>query len=244
MSFWIFTLAAILSLPKQLAVVYIGRAIAESGTGEETTQSKIIKWVVLIISAIITILAAVYLYRKMERARPIVQSRLRAKRYTLLTQAGQGQVVLPTAQVDDADEMSGSAGSYGKPPDYNVVQNQAMQTSYPPVISERSSSHRRSWNPFARQQQQQQQQTRAQYPEYPLYEQRQDPTRLGILSQAAPMAAHSSVSLLPNGQSSPAGQYDRELAPNMHSTHQLHREGDLSVTQDPYEQEEYTGRAL
>ncbi|PWN31153.1 hypothetical protein BDZ90DRAFT_215825, partial [Jaminaea rosea] len=88
MNVFIFTLAALLSMPKQLAVVYLGEAIREAGEGgEESTKSKVIKYVVLAISAIITLAAAWYLYDKMEKARPTVQARLRAKRYTMLSEA-------------------------------------------------------------------------------------------------------------------------------------------------------------
>lgn len=86
MNIFIFTLAAILSTPKQLAVVYVGVAIAQSGTGTESTKSKAIKYVVIGISFVVTVVAAWYLYDKMEKARPIVQARLKAKRYTMLSQ--------------------------------------------------------------------------------------------------------------------------------------------------------------
>lgn len=86
MSFWIFTVATLLSMPKQMAVVYVGYAIRSSADGEESTASKIVKWVVLVITGVITVLAAWYLYRKMEIARPEVQKRLRLNRYTLLSE--------------------------------------------------------------------------------------------------------------------------------------------------------------
>lgn len=65
----------------------LGVAIEQSGSGGESTTSKIIKYVVLVISFIITVWAAWYLYGKMEQARPIVQKRLRARRYTMLSEA-------------------------------------------------------------------------------------------------------------------------------------------------------------
>lgn len=87
MNIFIFTIAALLSMPKQLAVVYLGVAIAQSGDGRESIKSRIVKYVVLVISAIITLAAAWYLYHKIEQARPMVQARLRAKRYTMLSEA-------------------------------------------------------------------------------------------------------------------------------------------------------------
>lgn len=142
MSVWIFTLAATLSLPKQLAVVYVGKAIADSGTGEESTQSKIVKYVVLVISAIITLAAAWYLYDKMEKARPIVQSRLKVKRHTMLVEARRKSgtpgsstdvrvpilTALPNgSNVDDEGDLGGSMGK--------LTASASQEALYPPVAS-------------------------------------------------------------------------------------------------------------
>lgn len=87
MNIFIFTLAAILALPKQLLIVYLGVAIKNSGAGTEDTKSKVIKYVVLAISFIITVWTAYWLYQKMEKVRPTVAANLRRKRYELLLQA-------------------------------------------------------------------------------------------------------------------------------------------------------------
>lgn len=87
MNIFVFTLAAILALPKQLLIVYLGVAIKNSGDGTEDTKSKIIKYVVLAISFVITVWTAYWLYQKMEKVRPAVSARLRQKRYELLLQA-------------------------------------------------------------------------------------------------------------------------------------------------------------
>ncbi|GAC95635.1 hypothetical protein PHSY_003211 [Pseudozyma hubeiensis SY62] len=87
MNIFVFTFAAILALPKQLLIVYLGVAIKNSGTGTEDTKSKVIKYVVLVISFIITVWTAYWLYQKMEKVRPVVSKRLRQKRYELLLQA-------------------------------------------------------------------------------------------------------------------------------------------------------------
>lgn len=87
MNIFIFTFAAILALPKQLLIVYLGVAIKNSGNGTEDTKSKIIKYVVLVISFVITVWTAYWLYQKMEKVRPTVSARLRQKRYELLLQA-------------------------------------------------------------------------------------------------------------------------------------------------------------
>ncbi|CAO1621745.1 unnamed protein product [Parajaminaea phylloscopi] len=169
MNIFIFTLAALLSMPKQLAVVYLGVAIAQSGDGGETTKSKVIKYVVLAISAIITLAAAWYLYDKMEKARPIVQARLRAKRYALLSQAasGSGQddgragIVLPhdgrrtSSQIDGAASVWSHAGGQAEVKEYddnrdvyeNVYRYEEAaysRPSYPPNQPRRNDS-RSSW---------------------------------------------------------------------------------------------------
>ncbi|SNX81584.1 uncharacterized protein MEPE_00289 [Melanopsichium pennsylvanicum] len=87
MNIFVFIFAAVLALPKQLLIVYLGVAIKNSGAGTEDTKSKIIKYVVLVISFIITIWTAYWLYQKMEKVRPTVAARLRQKRYELLLQA-------------------------------------------------------------------------------------------------------------------------------------------------------------
>ncbi|SPC65316.1 uncharacterized protein UHOD_00428 [Ustilago sp. UG-2017b] len=87
MNVFIFTLAAVLALPKQLLIVYLGVAIKNSGDGKEDMKSKIIKYVVLVVSFIITLWTAYWLYQRMEKIRPAVSGKLRQKRYELLLQA-------------------------------------------------------------------------------------------------------------------------------------------------------------
>ncbi|CED82323.1 Predicted membrane protein [Phaffia rhodozyma] len=70
MNIWIFSLAAALSLPKQLIIVYLGVILAQSG--EKTSKSKWISRIVLVISFLVTILAAWWIWRKMKLARPAV----------------------------------------------------------------------------------------------------------------------------------------------------------------------------
>ncbi|WVW85051.1 hypothetical protein I302_107087 [Kwoniella bestiolae CBS 10118] len=65
--FWVFTIATILTLPKQLIVVYLGVIFAN----DDDTSSKE-KWIsngVLIFGVIVTIWAGYYIYKKMNQAR-------------------------------------------------------------------------------------------------------------------------------------------------------------------------------
>lgn len=87
MNFFMFTIATLLSMPKQLVVVYLGVAIESSGSGTESTQSKIIKYAVVFLSTLVTIGVAFYLYGRMLKARPIVQARMQQKRYEMLQEA-------------------------------------------------------------------------------------------------------------------------------------------------------------
>ncbi|WVQ84285.1 hypothetical protein IAT38_006437 [Cryptococcus sp. DSM 104549] len=89
MSIWTFTLAAILTLPKQLIVVYLG-VIFESNQENGTSSKE--KWIshsVLIVGFLVTIWAAWYIWRKMHQARIHVWRRRR------IEAAAQGLVLDP-----------------------------------------------------------------------------------------------------------------------------------------------------
>ncbi|KAG0151768.1 hypothetical protein CROQUDRAFT_650807 [Cronartium quercuum f. sp. fusiforme G11] len=74
MSLWIFSTATLLSMPKQLAGVYLGTLFnVEADT--KPTSSKVVEYVVLTISFLVTLAAALYIYKKMAKSRPIVQAR-------------------------------------------------------------------------------------------------------------------------------------------------------------------------
>lgn len=62
-----FLAAALLSLPKQLAIIYTGVAYDESGTGNASTKkSRIISVTLIVMTVIITIASARYLHRRMQ----------------------------------------------------------------------------------------------------------------------------------------------------------------------------------
>ena len=71
MSLWVFTITAIVTLPKQLMAVYLGTVFGQDNEGHITT-SKIVEWIILGLSFLITIWAAWYIYKKMAYWRPIV----------------------------------------------------------------------------------------------------------------------------------------------------------------------------
>ncbi|KAI0077787.1 hypothetical protein K474DRAFT_1595263 [Panus rudis PR-1116 ss-1] len=72
MGIWTFSLAALLSLPKQFMTVYLGVALEQSESGDKSTSDKIIQALVIGITTIVTIGAMWYVYHKMNLVKPIV----------------------------------------------------------------------------------------------------------------------------------------------------------------------------
>ena len=69
LNFWAFFFATVLTLPKQLQVVYLGVVFDQTN---QTTKSKVISDTVLALSFVITLGAAWYIYRQMAKYRPVV----------------------------------------------------------------------------------------------------------------------------------------------------------------------------
>jgi len=67
-----FSIAAILSMPKQLITVYLGVILEQSDNGIRNTKSRIISDVLLAVTFLVTILAMWYIFRKMGQAKPAV----------------------------------------------------------------------------------------------------------------------------------------------------------------------------
>ncbi|KAF5344267.1 hypothetical protein D9758_012317 [Tetrapyrgos nigripes] len=70
MNIFIFIAAAFLSLPKQMILVYLGVALAESGNGQSTPTSKAISAVAIIVGLIISVLTMAYIVRRMDKIKP------------------------------------------------------------------------------------------------------------------------------------------------------------------------------
>ena len=76
----VFSLAALLSLPKQLITVYLGVVIRNSNNGNESTKSRIISDVVLVISFLVTVAAAIWIHAQMAKVKPeVLRDRRRAR---------------------------------------------------------------------------------------------------------------------------------------------------------------------
>jgi len=76
----VFSVACILSMPKQLITVYIGVILEETGTGTQTTRDRIISDAVLGVTIAVTIAAMWYLLHKMRQVKPdIIYARRKAR---------------------------------------------------------------------------------------------------------------------------------------------------------------------
>jgi hypothetical protein len=93
----VFSLAALLSMPKQFIIVYLGVMLEQSATGEECprgellhvltnclgakdTNSRIIRDVVLTFTILITAVAMWYILREMNRVKPhVIYERRKAR---------------------------------------------------------------------------------------------------------------------------------------------------------------------
>lgn len=75
-----FSIATILSLPKQFITVYLGVMIKDAGEGKDNSKSTIINAVVLTITFIITAVAMWYIYDQMNKVKPsVIYARRKAR---------------------------------------------------------------------------------------------------------------------------------------------------------------------
>ncbi|KAK0447377.1 uncharacterized protein EV420DRAFT_1568429 [Desarmillaria tabescens] len=80
----VFCLAAILTLPKSFINVYLGVILEQSATGGSNTKSKIITYVVLVVSTLITIVAMRYILLQMKEVKPkVIYARRKARQAKL-----------------------------------------------------------------------------------------------------------------------------------------------------------------
>ncbi|KAK7460533.1 hypothetical protein VKT23_009254 [Stygiomarasmius scandens] len=87
MGIFVFSIAAILSMPKQLITVYLGVILEQSSSGTEDTKSKIISRVVLTVTVLVTVVAMWYILRKMNQVKPTIIYERRKARQAKLTRA-------------------------------------------------------------------------------------------------------------------------------------------------------------
>ncbi|KAI5897902.1 uncharacterized protein SCHCODRAFT_02610563 [Schizophyllum commune H4-8] len=88
MGILVFSLAAILSMPKQMITVYLGVILKQESEGTQTKESKIISDVVLGVSLALTFLAMWYIYHRMGKVKPeIIYARRKARQEKMLRAA-------------------------------------------------------------------------------------------------------------------------------------------------------------
>ncbi|CCO34118.1 Golgi apparatus membrane protein TVP38 [Rhizoctonia solani AG-1 IB] len=112
MGIWIFTLAAFLSLPKQFITVYLGVILEQSADGTRSTQDTIISNAVLIVTFLITVVAAWWIWREMGRVRLEVLRERRAERKAKLAEAG--VVEMELKKLDRASDESSARMSHAE----------------------------------------------------------------------------------------------------------------------------------
>ncbi|KLO06843.1 hypothetical protein SCHPADRAFT_945770 [Schizopora paradoxa] len=89
MSFWVFSVAAVVSLPKHFVTVYIGSVLEQEGTGGQDTKNRIITYSVFAITTVVTILAFHYLGKKIDAVKhDVVYQRRKARQAKLQQQRG------------------------------------------------------------------------------------------------------------------------------------------------------------
>ncbi|KDR72938.1 hypothetical protein GALMADRAFT_252295 [Galerina marginata CBS 339.88] len=104
----VFSIAAILSLPKQFITVYLGVILKESNSGVEDKKSRIISDVVLAITFIITILAMWWILRQMNMVKPKVIYERRKARQTKMMRAANSPYMTAGPSRSDVFNPNGS----------------------------------------------------------------------------------------------------------------------------------------
>lgn len=133
MSIWIFALAAFLTLPKQLAIVFLGALLNAEGNNDQSAGHKktIVTDAVLAVTFIITVGAAVYLYLKMSKARPMVaRERRKQEREMMKMNSGKEcQVVSKGLGIVSGDEYVEEALP-PRPASIQIGQNPSREELY------------------------------------------------------------------------------------------------------------------
>ncbi|KAJ7629496.1 hypothetical protein DFH06DRAFT_1272795 [Mycena polygramma] len=106
MNIFVFSIAAILSLPKQFVTVYLGVILESSDAGTTTTKSKIISDSVLAGTFLVTLLAMWYIFHQMALAKP----KARGAKLAALGMPSGGGYPYGNAGLNDSDASVGSLG--------------------------------------------------------------------------------------------------------------------------------------
>ncbi|KAJ7074641.1 hypothetical protein C8F01DRAFT_1242867 [Mycena amicta] len=108
MNIFVFSIAAILSLPKQFITVYLGVILEQSDEGTASTKSKIISDSVLAGTFLVTILAMWYIFHQMALVKPDVIYARRKARQGKLERAGVPVDIYANSALNDSDSSVGA----------------------------------------------------------------------------------------------------------------------------------------
>lgn len=141
-NFWYFLLATFLTLPKQVTVVYLGVLLVQTEAQKDSTVNNII----LLVTASITIIAGVYIYRKMSRTKKILiaeqETRMldrQAKQEAMITEdsrTANGSDV-PYVKLDDGSmgQVTVPSPTYGQEPyGYNPIEYNQQPTKQREIV--------------------------------------------------------------------------------------------------------------
>lgn len=135
MPFWVFTISAILSLPRQFVTVFVGVVLEDKAQGKETTADKIATYATLAVSIVVTYGAFRYLKVLTGRVKPkVIYARRKARQAKLAQFAGDDTTQSfseSQSNLLQASESNSSAYYPPQAPQY-AVQAPAPSRAYPP----------------------------------------------------------------------------------------------------------------
>ena len=113
--FWYFAVSTFLTLPKQIILVYIGVLFAQQN------KNNTINDIILVISSLITVFAALYIYKKMRAAKKVLLEEQAARQNAKQRNSNQDQDFDPNVEGREEDiwerERHPQSPSYVKPPE-------------------------------------------------------------------------------------------------------------------------------
>ncbi|KAJ7736724.1 hypothetical protein DFH07DRAFT_842599 [Mycena maculata] len=152
MGIFTFSIAAILSLPKQFITVYLGVILEQSGEGTTTTKSRIISDSVLALTFLVTLLAMWYIFHQMSLVKPaVIYDRRKAR------QGKQMQVDLyAQPNLNDSDSSVGTFDPRASLSDIPLTANKSQGGSQHPRYDYEQQQKQRQYADWVAQQQRQQ----------------------------------------------------------------------------------------
>ncbi|KAF7329127.1 hypothetical protein MKEN_00173200 [Mycena kentingensis (nom. inval.)] len=159
MNIWVFSIAAILSLPKQFITVYLGVILEESDKGETSNQSKIISRSVLAATVLVTVLAMWWIFHQMNLVKPAVIYDRRKARQAKLERTGVPVDIYGNhSNESDASVNAGTDGRRNSLSDIPLTAKPTSQPQHPRYEWEQQQRQKQYEEYMAQRQREQQQQ--------------------------------------------------------------------------------------